>query len=52
MLGYLVGITLVLGVLSPLILSEVFADYDDPEITLLYADKKLYTDKDLIKISA
>jgi len=55
-LGHLVGITLVLTVLSPLILTQVFADsvvedFEDPQITLLSTDKKQYTDKDLIKIN-
>jgi len=55
-LGYLLGITLVLTTLSPLILTEVFADsfvedFEEPEITLLYTDKEQYTDKDLIKIT-
>ena len=42
-----------LATLSPLILSA-FADSEgfvEPEITLLYTDKKQYTDKDLIKIT-
>jgi len=55
-LGHLLGIMLVLTVLSPLIFTEVFADsfvedFEEPEITLLYTDKKEYTDKDLIKIN-
>ncbi len=50
------GIMLVLIALSSLILTEVFADsyvedFVEPEITLLYTDKKHYTDKDLIKIT-
>ncbi len=56
MLGYLIGITLVLITLSPLIFTQVFADssienFEEPEIILLYTDKKQYTDKDLIKIT-
>ena len=56
MLGYLLGIMLVLATFSPLILTEVFADsfvedFEESEITLLYTDKKQYTDKDLIKIT-
>jgi len=55
-LGYLLGITLVLITLSPLIFTQVFADssienFEEPEIILLYTDKKQYTDKDLIKIT-
>jgi len=55
-LGRFLGIMLVLTALSPLILTEVFADsyvedFEEPEITSLYTDKKQYTDKDLIKIS-
>jgi len=55
-LGYLLGIMLVLATFSPLILTEVFADsfvedFEESEITLLYTDKKQYTDKDLIKIT-
>jgi len=47
---------LVLATFSPLILTEVFADsfvedFEESEITLLYTDKKQYTDKDLIKIT-
>jgi len=46
----------VISALSPLILTEVFADsfvedFEEPEITLLNTDKKQYTDKDLIKIT-
>jgi len=46
----------VISTLSPLILTEVFADsfvedFEKPEITLLNTDKKQYTDKDLIKIT-
>ncbi len=56
MLRHLVGITLVLTALSPLILTQVFADsfvenFGEPKITLLSTDKKQYTDKDLIKIN-
>ena len=56
MLGYLLGITLVLITLSPLIFTQVFADssienFEESEIILLYTDKKQYTDKDLIKIT-
>jgi len=45
-----------LTALSPLILTQVFADsfvedFEEPEITSLYTDKKQYTDKDLIKIT-
>jgi len=55
-LGHILGIILVLATFSPLILTEVFAysfveDFEEPEITLLYTDKKQYTDKDLIKIT-
>jgi len=55
-LGHLIGITLLLTALSPLILTQVFADsfvedFEEPEITLLYTDKKQYTNKDLIKIT-
>jgi len=55
-LGRFLGIMLVLTALSPLILTEVFADsyvedFVEPEITSLYTDKKQYTDKDLIKIT-
>jgi len=47
---------LVLTALSPLILTQVFAesfveDFEEPKIALLYTDKKQYTDKDLIKIN-
>ena len=30
---------------------DVFADSDEPEIILLYTEKKQYTDKDVIKIT-
>jgi len=55
-LGYFLVVALVLTALSPLILTEVFADsfvedFEEPTITLLYTDKKQYTDKDLIKIT-
>lgn len=56
MLRYLLGTMLVLIAFSPLIFIQLFADsfvgdFDEPEITLLYTDKKQYTDKDLIKIT-
>ncbi|MEK0319963.1 MAG: tetratricopeptide repeat protein [Nitrosopumilus sp.] len=52
----MLGITLVLITLSPLIFTQVFADssienFEESEIILLYTDKKQYTDKDLIKIT-
>ncbi len=45
-----------LATFYPFIFTEVFADsfvedFEEPEITLLYTDKKQYTDKDLIKIT-
>ena len=56
MLGYFLGIMLILATFSPLIFTQVFADslvedFEEPEITLFYTDKKQYTDKDLIKIT-
>ena len=56
MLGHFIGIILVLTAFSPLIFTQVFADsfvedFEEPEITLFYTDKKQYTDKDLIKIT-
>jgi len=55
-LRHLLGITLALTALSPLIFTEVFADsfvedFKEPEIILLTTDKKQYTNKDLIKIT-
>ncbi len=46
MLGYLVGITLVLTVFSPLIFSEVFADSFDMDF-----DKQVYGKGDSLTVS-